>query len=416
MLKIKKENLRDQLYFFRIVFTIVDLVTNSFYYILLFKVTNQFTPLFIDMIIYFLAQWIGLIIGSVIIPRFGYIKIFKAGFFFHTIAMILLIVNINNLVFLYPIFAVLRSFPRGLYWAVNNNYLLKELPQKSRSMAISDMASITYILQIVLPVLIGSTVTLDGNYSILFIIAGSISFVSLFFPWKYNKKPKTHITISEINNIIRNKKFNSFGTLLLLEAGFNACFTLSFAIVPYLLIKNEFGVGALLSLINLIAAIFAFMERSKKAEKVKIISYFGTFISGISNIIFVLIWSFPALIFRSIFSTLGDSLYTPFIDKLDLNIRDKILGNNINQSSSEMIIVVETIFTVGRVLFLLLFLFLLVIINDNESIFKIIIAINGFWVIYLLSSFMKLDNSKRKTINLQENITSENSNPNSVQV
>lgn len=398
---IKTSDLTSQFYFFRILFGVVDIIVNSFYAILIFKTFNNATNIFIDTLVVVIAMWVGFIVGSFLISYLGYIGSFKLSFLLISITSIFIALTLNYFSTLFIVFAILRGFSRGLFWSTHNVYILKEFNLYKRNRTLSNILSFNAIFSIILPLLIGSTLTYQGDYSLIFILGGLVSFLTIIPKWRYNKYIHSKVKLSEFREIIKDKRFNTYSLLIGAYQGIETSLVISFLLIPFLFIKEEFGVGIYMAIFNFISAFLIFTLRNSKLEKSKRGALIGSIINLIGNSLLSLVWTFPMLIIRNILVTLGNSTSKPLEVKLDIGIRAKILGNNINESSIEMNIITESIYTLGRVVVIFLMILGIALSNDLVSIFKVLLVISSLYnILYILIGLRVY--SKNKEINLSE--------------
>ncbi len=378
----KKQSLFHEFYFFKSSFIIATFFVYAYFPIFLYKYSNSFTIIVIDSIVFYLTAWIGFIIGSFIIEKLGYVSTFRLSFFLQAVATTFVLFNSENILNLFILFGILRGLPRGMFWSVNHIYVLKEFNQSERNLSINIIESLGHIFNIVFPVLTGALITLSGNYNLSFIIGIAILLITSVAPFNYNKKPKSQITSNEIMQIIKHPLFSKFSFITIIHQGIESLTLLTFTIIPFLFIGNEFGIGILATGINIFAALLLFTRRKNKIDKDVKLGYLGHLIYTISNLMLIFAWIFEVYVLRNIISIVGNVLTENIKQKMEFSLREKILAHNKNSSSIEMNLVMETLYFIGRMVAASTYLVCLVVFNiDLVTSFKIILGLQTVWVI-----------------------------------
>jgi hypothetical protein len=256
---------------------------------------------------------------------------------------------IHDLAVLFPFFAIIRGFSRGVYWPADNAYTLKEMHGMDRGRVISILQSMALILNIIIPVLVGALITFSEDYRYVFILGAVLFFSSIVIPFSYSKKTRSSIRTKEIQYIFKRPHFNKFALTSATYAGFLSIFEILFLIVPFLLLEEEFSVGILGSVIGVAAALTAWLD-SKTTLKQRIqLGFAGYIIYASTTMILGLIWTVPVLFMRSVGLAFTNSVGSPARDDLDFRVRENILGSYNDESALEMNIVVELVYLLGRI-------------------------------------------------------------------
>jgi MFS family permease len=405
----KKLKLIHEYYYFRIALALTDFLTTSFLYIFLYIETKSFFYLVAFEIIQFAGLLIGFWFGTLIIEKVGYVKTFKLAFALLGVIHIAMGLSTETIINTFIFFALFRGFGRGIYWSVSNIYKLREFATNTRGIIVSNVFSIVMLLNIFIPPLIGLYLSFTGNYTILFIFGGILLFVALLSKWDYNKKPLSKFTSTEVQRILSNRYFIRFALLQFFKHGIYACFSLVLFILPFIFLKSELNVGLLASFIILFAALIGFRQRKNHYNEIFRNGMVGNIINLIGGIILISFWSIPALIIRGLISVLGETFRAPSEEKIDALIMEKILGKDIKNSALEINTLIETFMNFGRIAFLSVVLFLVVLYGETkiDIIYQIIIVGTGLGGAIYFAMIKKLArdiNLQTKEINLEENI------------
>jgi MFS family permease len=301
---------------------------------------------------------VGIVLGSFTFDRVGYLRLFRLSFLLNAAAAFIFFLYLDNIAEVFVALAVVRGIPEGLYWAGHHAFYLKEVRGSARGSFLNIMTSIILLLSIIVPVLSGALISLRNDYDLIFILASAIYLLAAFFPWKYNKIPRSKLTMAEIIRITKLPKFSWIGQMSIFQSMVAAIFTVIFSIIPFILIRDEFGVGAFISIIAFFSAIFTFAERNMK-EKIKTtIGMFGYILYAIFTVFFAVVWTIPALGIRSIAVIFSDGISTPVLDDINIRNKEKFLGDFKNESTLELNLVIETIFMITRVITLSIMFFI----------------------------------------------------------
>lgn len=390
--------LLSQFITFKTVMILTNLIVWSYYYILLFEETGSFSILLLENLIYLIGLGIGFFICTFFIDRTGYLASFKFSAILQAISMLLILAYIHDLATLFPLFAVIRGLGHGWYWPIEHLFNLKELHGAGRGRLISLMESLNLMLQIVVPILAGALISFTNGYQMTFAVGGIIYLATLFLPFDYNQKSNSRISSKEITAILKMKNFIPFALLSFLMAGSMSLFNVMWLIIPYLLLKEEFSVGVLGSIVGLIAALTAWMD-SKFSFKTRLnLGYFGFVIYTVFTFLMGLMWSIPFLVFRSMAVAFTNSVGTPARADLDYRIREKILKDYKNESALEMNMIVEIIYTLARIVFLTAFILIFSAedtMAQSEEKLKVLVILFSPIMLFVYGGFVWL-NAKTK--------------------
>ncbi|MFS8131014.1 MAG: MFS transporter [Candidatus Dojkabacteria bacterium] len=396
--RIKKLKLINEFYFFRIVFQISSYFMYTFYLILLYRQSNDIKILVIDSIIFYVGMWVGFIFGSFALQRIGYVNTFRLSFFFTALAGLAIAISIPQIALLFPVLSLLRGFGRGMFWPVYHTYTVKEFNVAERSSIISIVTSTGLLLDIAFPFLVGTLISSTGDYTLVYIIGSTILLTAIFLRFGYNKMPATNITSGEITRILKNKIFIKFGVLTVFNEMLNIVYVLIMLVLPFIITRNEGNTGAILSIVNLVAALTAFSQRKKQVNKGIGIAGLGYLFGIIGALILIVLWSTLGIALSMIFFILAISLAGPLEEKLVIYIKQKILGDQKNQSTIELNMVIETLYLVGRMAGLVIFLLCFSFNDDIGNIFRIFILMCALWSCINVFYLAKIAKSHKKEL------------------
>jgi hypothetical protein len=385
----KKNQITNELVTFRVIWGLISIISWSFYPILLYQQTGSISVILVESLIFFINVWVGYVISSFTVDRIGYLSSYRLAYFFNAVTFGLLILLFNEIATLYFIIGIVRGISAGFFWSDINLNLLKEFSDTDRGSTINLYRGIDIMLRIVLPVLTGSLLFYTGEYRLLFLICLVISLIAIILPFDYNKKGRSKITTGEITKILRNKRFPGFALIRMAHAGSKGLDTILMLIIPFLILESEFEVGALYSVIAFIAAILSFIQRKQSDSSRIKLGYIGVLVHNLFTVLFSFFWNSFFLGIRSIATVFGSATFDPTGTNLDLELREEILADDIEASSPEMNIIVETIYLIGRLFFYgsaIIALQLITNIEQTEDILRIILPLVSvtFTLVYFI--------------------------------
>lgn len=396
---IKRLHIINEFYFFRLIFTISELFNISFFYIFLYTQTNSLSEVISFQIVMYLGLMIGFVLGSFLIEEFGYIGNYKLSFLILGINQIFLAFTIgyfNNLII---VFAMVGGFARGLFWSTANMNKIKEFGTTLRNLLISNIISVTLLMNIIIPPIVGAYLSFTKDYAFIFLIGGLMLISSVFIPWQYTKNPKSKITKNEFITILRNKYFINYGATLILKHGFEAQIALIFFILPFILIGDEFGVGILATIVAIFSVFLSITYRGAKETQIIKLGIIGNAIEAVASTILLIFWGVPGLVIRGLGTTLSSAMKLSSEDKIESKLREIILKDKLNQSIIELNFLAEIFMFLGRFSFLLLFLIFSIFIEDIQQVFKIIILLASIWGLMYIPLLSGISSKIRKAYN-----------------
>ncbi len=369
-----------------------EFIAWAYYYIVLYQLSGNFSVLLREFVFYMIGIWIGFVISSFTLDKFGYLKLFRTASFVQGISMLITAMLLPNILSVFTFIALFRGMGRGLYWPAHHSFKLKEVTGADRAVLINTLQSVILLLGIVIPVLAGALLSYTNNFQYSLFVAAISFFVISLIPFKVNKRARSRISSIEITRIISHRYFKRFALLHFVNDGFTQLIHILFLIIPYILIGNTFGVGVLTSFIGVAAAISALTERKKPLESRVKLGYFSFSLHFILTAFLSIFWSIPVLIVRSMGLPIMSSLGFTVREDLDYRIREKILGDFTHESTIEMNLVVETIFLFSRVIIGLIFLAILEFLKeDSYEFLRICIFVASLVILICFHCFKKFN-------------------------
>ena len=145
------------------------------------------------------------------------------------------------------------------------------------------------------------------------------------FPFRHNRVPNTKINFKEVKSILKHKDFKEFTLNKIIIASADTLNAFVFTIVPYLLIKSEFKVGALASITALFGAILSLILNKYKVKKQLHLGYLGASLRIIFNTSLVVFWNTPSLIIRSLLTSIFSTFTDPVSQNIEMKNTEKVI-------------------------------------------------------------------------------------------
>jgi hypothetical protein len=339
----------NQYMFFRILQIIVIFGVWVYYNSLLLKATDQdITTVFINYAMIHTGMMCGYLIGSFVFSKMGYLNSYRFSIAIRVIALMLGYVTLGNIAQTYPLITLIFGLGNGWFWVNINNYSQSQLRGQMRSRMLSVVTGLELLLEVVCTLIIGYLVAQNG-YSILFIFGSAVWFIGLLYPWKYNLKPREKLGWSDISRIIHRTGFKRWAFVILIDSITGNLREIVFLILPFLFIDDDFGVGIFYAIVGTAAAVFALLHRNDDVKRKVKIGYVGAFIIAAANFILLAFWGLPALLIRSLIQRAGYSMYVPINADLELRNGELFLGDFLQESTNELVVIRELMLFVGRV-------------------------------------------------------------------
>lgn len=374
----QSQEIRHQFYFFQLVFSVTNIIGWSYYVFLLLRATNNdFGQVFINFGSVAIGQLLGFILAAMYLNKVGYLGIFRINSLVMLVVTLLTLVTLPNILEVHIALGLLRGVGNGFFWLANNVYSLREILGNLRGRMISILSSAGTLLNIVLPILTGAIIVGMG-YAWVFLISSAVYFIGVIYPWRSNKYPRDVFKPSEIKNFSKRKWFKTWSIFTVVYEIVGDQRNMIIIMLPFLFIGDEFGVGIFTSIVGFFSAVFIFVHRNDDLVRRIRMGFTGSGIVVIVTFILSIIWTLPALIFRSILATLGFGLFSPVETDLNYRVREQLLGSFNQESAIEMQVYVETLLTIGRVINLVFFMVLFYVIRvDALSLLQILLLVGS---------------------------------------
>ena len=348
--KLHKIEFANEFLFFRVALMLGNAVSWSYYMILLLRESNNdISTVFLNSGVQHAGLALGFLVASAFLNKLGYLKVFRISFFFQFIILIVTLLTLPRILEVHLILALFRGVFRGMFWSASNTYQLREIHGTPRSKLFSTLTGLSYIIEVILPITIGGLIVNYG-YELVFVVGAAVFLVAAVYPWKYNKKPRDPFKLSKIKQFSLRPGFKRWFALSLFDEIFGNQRALALMVLPFLFIGDEFGVGALGSLLGFVSGLVVFIHRSDSIKKKLKFGYFGSVIIDIANVGLALVWNLPALIIRGIAAKIGFALYTPPRNDLFYRNRELLMGDFSHQGAVEMELLAEIIRFAARML------------------------------------------------------------------
>lgn len=379
--------------FFRIIQMLVIFGVWVYYNSLLLKSSGQdITTVFINYAMIHLGMICGYLIGSFVFSKMGYLNSYRFSIAVRIVALALALITLPKIAQTYPLVTLIFGFGNGWFWVNVNNYSQSQLHGKLRSMLFSVLTGIELLLEVLCTLIVGFLITQTG-YSILFILGIAVWSIGLFYPWKQNLKPREKLGWSDISRIIHRTGFKRWSAVILMDSITGNIREIVFLILPFLFIEDEFGIGLFYAAVGVAAAVFALLHRNDDLHRKLRIGYMGAGIIAAANLILLAFWGLPALLIRSLIQRAGHSMYVPVYADMEFRNGEIFLGDFLQESTNELVVIRELMLFAGRVVSQALVLSLIFIFQvPTIPLLMFLVLLTSFREIMMLTAQLWLRN------------------------
>jgi|GEM_PF-4740976 len=334
------------LYSFNGVSLVGGTIYGLYYGIFLYKHTFSLSVLALDGLFGGFGTWAGYVLGVYCIRRYGYGTCIKLAFGLWAAVSFATALLAGHIAEWFILIAVIKALPAGLFAAVNDTIMLREVAQGARRSFFQLDLAMEFIATIVLPPLIGAMVRGSGGYPLAFAVAGCLYLAALCIPVRL-PKPDVSLEPREIVRIFRRPLYPQQAANRTLASGFNQLNAFVLTILPFLLIKNELMIGTLTSVTAVVAAIAALVVRRIRAHHALRLGFGAHGVRSIISLLFVCAWSAPFMAGWQLLCKLVTPLHDPVQQSMDIHNDSLILGRDLKRQALHLNLLNNTLLMLG---------------------------------------------------------------------
>lgn len=340
---------------------LVSLVGGSiyglYYGVFLYKETFSLSVLAMNGLLGGLGTWLGYIAGILLLRRFGYSACFKISFAIMSAVAFFTAVVSGRIADWYMLLAVARTIPAGIYTASVDTMMIREFQSKLRNSFLQIKMSIEFTVSVVLPIVVGAVISQAGGYRLSFILAGGLYAAALLLPLHL---PKPHVTlhVSEIIRTFKRPFYKRHAVNRTAAAGFNQINGFVVMIIPFIMIKDEFSVGILMSIFALAAAVVSLKVRHVKQDDKLKVGFIAYCVRCAMSFLFVFSWTAPIMIAWQLINKLVTPLHDPLQQGLDIDNDSLIMGKDLQEKALNINVLNNTLLFIGSTAAYAAFLFI----------------------------------------------------------
>jgi hypothetical protein len=348
-----KQKFTDQIgqyIFYSVVHIAGSLAIWGYYSSLLLRAANYNVEIvFLNLGMHAIGGMAGFLMAGRLFSYFGYSQSFRVGVLLNSAVCVFTLVTLNNILEVHLILAVLRGISVAFFWVPRHIFSTRELGPSNRKELLGKLYSAEELLTVLLPPLAGALIGLEG-YDWLFGLGAIVYFLAALFPKKPEIKKKERLEIREMRAILHLRGFRYWAAYTVGEEIFANLRLLTLTVIPFLLIKNEFDVGALTAAVGIIGSLLAFWHSRDSETKSVEYGYIGSAIVFVSTAVFIVMWDIPSLIFRSLASRIGFAIITPVEQDLKYQLRTSLIGDFKDEYNVEIQEYAEIFLFIARML------------------------------------------------------------------
>lgn len=367
-------------------FTAFNLLGGSaygmYYGIFLYRQSFDIRVLVIDSLLASSATWLGYLLGTGWIHKHGYKPALRASFLLMLAVAVGTLLAMGRIRELYPLLALARGLPAGVYTAVIDVFLLQELSAAKRGKYLNINLSVEFIVTVILPFVLGSLIKFTGGYQAVFMMAAAMYVAALCLPVSERRSTGKPFSIRGELAVLRRPGMREFNINNILTSGADQLNGLLLGIVPFLLFQNELSVGSFTSFIALAAAAVSLVaNRTNMGRQVKL-GYLGNSGRIISNAILCISWTPWALVLQGLINKAMSPLNDPIAQKIKLENAASILGRELHDKALALNLVAATGALIGKAGALATFLLILSLSQSSQvTVLRYLLVTYALWKI-----------------------------------
>jgi hypothetical protein len=386
-------------YLYRLAYVITSFSIWYYLHILVMKNFDNFYDavpmIFVNIGTYHLGLMVGFTFSVFSLTKLAYRNNFRLAYLVLTIAALIGVFNVNNIIEAYALISIIHGIGSGLYWQTINAFQLRELHADKRGHVVSIVLGWEHLLEIVIPLLAGFLVT-AFSYQLMFALSIIVYLVIIVLPEKENPKLDNHFDLGEFKRLFRMRGFKQFELLTFVGGVLEDQRALVMTILPFLLIGNELDVGLFTSGMGLVAVFIVFAQRNTEMKDKMKFGHLGSFLAASSTMLFVFFWSVPALTIRNIVARVGFAMWTPVKIEVENQVQELVLKDFLHESAVEMSYMREVALFSARLVNLFFFGIIFYVLQfDVASVLKVVFFISAAReVLMLMGNKMLLEKLK----------------------
>lgn len=366
-------------------------VFDMFYMTYIFKESGEVKTVVANILMTLLSVMVGFFLASVTVTKLGVERNFRISFVMYLVTGLVGLYLGSVGVLPYLFISCIRGIAEGFFWSTSNVVELNGLPEDSRSRFYSVSKSINGVFDIVLPVTLGYLLTLTNSLYPTFIIFSVICAIAVFIPYKFEIKQELSIKWKNFGKIVRNPRFREFSVMKMVLSASWVLDWLLWAMVPFIVLGSELNMGIYLTVASIIGVIISAVTNKMKIEKK---AHWGGRLWWFGSAFDVLLTVFltPFMLFlNTIVYSVIESILIPL--EFDMSARITNLIDKKGGASMELLIIQESVYTVGRIAICLV---VFAIISFGVAVLPIVktlillIAVTKLASYYLSVNFLKL--------------------------
>ncbi|HET6924331.1 MAG TPA: hypothetical protein VFH39_00690 [Candidatus Saccharimonadales bacterium] len=317
-----------------------------YYGIFLYRHTFSLSVLAIDGLMGGLGTWLGYMLGVVAVRRQGYNRCIRAAFVLWALVALGTALIANHITEWFILIGVLKALPGGIYSAVADTIMLREVKTCARSGFFKLNLAIEFIGSIILPAVVGAVVRGADGYRWAFVAAAVVYASGLLVRWRL-PKPTLSLDLRGLLGTFKRPLYIPHATNRTLATGFNQLNAFGLTIIPFLLLKNEFSMGLLTSMTALLAAGVALLSRRSKSQNSLKFAFGAQGVRNVFSLLFVLSWSAPFMMIWQLVGKLATPLHDPVQQSLDIHNDSLIMGRDMKTRALQINVLNNTLAFIG---------------------------------------------------------------------
>lgn len=335
------------LYTFNCLSLVGGMIYGMYYGVFLYKHTFSLTVLAIDGLLGGIGLWLGYLVGVYLIRRKGYGWCIRIAFILWAVIAFVTAFITNHIAEWFMIIAVIKALPAGMYAAVGETIMLRDVATDSRSNFLQLNLALEFFASIMLPTAVGALISATAGYTWAFICAGIVYLLSFLIHCSL-PKPKLTLRMAGMAGLFKKPLYPYHALNRTVAAGCNQLNAFAIMIVPFLLLQDELSIGVMASVSALIAAIVSIGMRRLRKARAQVALGFGAHAGkALVGALFVSFWTAPLLALWQVVGKVLTPLHDPLQQSKDYENDNLILGKRAPEDALQINVMNNTLKLVG---------------------------------------------------------------------
>ncbi len=385
---LKKLSSAKQFFLARTVYDWSIFVFDTFYMTTIFKESGEIRDVVLNIIITLLTIYAGYVLGAIFLKRLGVEANLKLSYALYLLTGFIGIYLSQAGLVSFFLISIFRGLSEGFFWVSSNFVELVGVPKDSRGKIYSISNASYGIFSLIAPVSLGYLLTTFNTFLPIYALFSLFWFIGLLLPFDFKINHQISFSFAKFKNLFKQPKIGQYTLLKFLQSTMWMLDWFNFAVIPFVLLGNEFNMGVLLTISALINIAISYFTRNLHIKNKATWGGYLILVSSAFSALFAFNFTVFFLYLSNIVATLTGSISMPA--EFDLSVRATNIIENDEGMGNEVNLYQESVYTVARVILAAVLLFLGTLF-DNATllpaliivwvILRIVVYVLNFWLV-----------------------------------